>query len=176
MFLGPRRHELTRTNSRIRVKRGSKQKPNSSKEKRKMKALFSKKAKEAPDPVAMVNDQPKEGKPVEVGPPQSFRREGEKVIFPGKVVSPWREPEPDAASPEGEDVLQFEKIPVGQIKELLQDYPQRRKNRDGINFSGGHIRIRLRDGTTLQGWVSEVDLAKFRLAGAVKGWRPSPRR
>jgi hypothetical protein len=141
-----------------------------------MKALFSKKAKEAPDPMAMVNDPPQEGKPVEAGPPPCFRREKEKVIFPGRMVPMWKPPEPEPAPPEGPDILKLDKIPLGEVKELLQDYAQGRKNPDGIHFAGGRIRVKLQNGDVLEGWLDEVSLKKFRQEGTVRGWRPSPRR
>jgi hypothetical protein len=138
--------------------------------------IFGKKKEEEPVPAAAGSPKPEEGKAVETKAPQRYRIEDGKIIFPGRMVPMWRPPEPEPAPPEGEDILQFEKLPLSEITELLQDFPRGKKNRDGIHFAGGHIRVRLRNQSTLEGWLSEVDLKKFRQEGAVKGWRPTPRR
>ncbi len=136
--------------------------------------IFGKKKEEEPGPTAEGSgpEPSQEAKhPVETKAPPRYRREGDKYIFPAKEVPLWRPPEPEPEPPEGDDILPLGKLPLDKITELLQEFPRSKKNKDGIRFAGCQLRVRLRDGTTLQGWLSEKDYHQFRVEGLIRGWR-----
>jgi hypothetical protein len=94
------------------------------------------------------------------------------LIFPSKPYSLHRDMGPEPAPPEGiKDQLRFDKLPLDKVMTLLQEYPEMKKNADGVRFPGGHIRVKLQNGSILEGWLNAVDLQKFQREGLVRGWR-----
>jgi hypothetical protein len=94
------------------------------------------------------------------------------LIFPSKPYSLHRDMGPEPELPKDiPDQLHFAKLPLDKVAVLLQEYPKAKKNADGIRFVGGHIRVKLQNGSILEGWLNAVDLQKFQREGLARGWR-----
>ena len=83
---------------------------------------------------------------------------------------------PEPTPPVVEDALNVDKIPWEEIRELLMEYPSRKRNAQGVNFTGSHVKVLLRDGSAISGWLSPKDYQRFKREGALSGWRSSGRR
>ena len=95
-----------------------------------------------------------------------------RVIFgdpnPDVYYRPIR-PEPEPPSPP--DQLKVDEIPLGKVKELLQEFTQSKKNTEGVRFSGGHVKLMMKDESILEGWLPDREFQKFKRDGIISGFR-----
>jgi hypothetical protein len=78
---------------------------------------------------------------------------------------------PEPTPPVVPDDLSLKTLFQNDIVEVLQEYPSARKNADGIHFAGCKIRVKLKDGSILEGWLNDQDYSVFKRKGVEGGWR-----
>jgi len=113
--------------------------------------------------VQVVAAPPKPSVPMEKVQLPYRRGEDNKIIFgdPNPDVY-YRPVKPQYAQPSPPDLLHVSEIPWGKFSVLLQEYSQSKKGPDGQRFPGVHVRLRLKGGELLEGWIPAADLPEFR--------------
>jgi hypothetical protein len=95
-----------------------------------------------------------------------------KCIFPGRPKPVARAPQPEPLPPQVPNLVRYEDLDLKAIARMnnRRGSPRVVKNAEGTRFVGFDLKVSLKSGKTVTGWMPEADFHKLRQAALTYNW------